>query len=233
MMEGKRRIDTIIFDAGCVLFYIKEFRSSVTRRVLLSSGYSLEEVDFALSKGEEFDKKYIDEGNVIIGWEDEKEWFKKRYSVIAETIDKSNAQLPEKLYMLAFDTFQYKLYDETIEVLDRLKEKYNLSVLSNATASLDWAFDLLDLRKYFKEVIISSYVECAKPDKKIFKIALDKIGVQADQCVFIDDRLENINSAEELGFNIFHLKRKQGMNLYDFEEYLAHLVPGTEYVKTL
>ncbi|WP_461204852.1 HAD family hydrolase [Clostridium sp. DL1XJH146] len=227
-MGNNLSIDTIIFDAGCVLFYIKEFRSSITRRVLLSSGYSSEEADFALNKGEEFDKKYIDEGNVIIGWQDEKEWFKKRYDVIAETIDKSNFELAEKLYMLAFDTFQYKIYDETKEVLDRLKEKYSLSVLSNATTSLDWAFDLLDLRKYFKEVIISSYVQCAKPDKKIFNIALDKIGVQAGQCIFIDDRLENIKSAEELGFNVFHLERKKGMTLYDFEEYLAHQVIGTE-----
>ncbi|MBF4691981.1 HAD family hydrolase [Fusibacter ferrireducens] len=215
--------DTIIFDAGGVLFQIKAFRNSIVNRVLLSMGYDQTKIDIALERAKEIDNIYCNEADKIVSWSDEKEWLTQRYSKIVESIDPGNFELRDKLFLLAFDTFQYELYDETVDVLERLKMQYNLVVLSNATASLDWAFDLLDLRKYFSEVIISSYEKCAKPDPKLFEITLNKIKKQGHECLFIDDKVENVNTANELGILGFHLDRKHGATLRDFETMLKHL----------
>ena len=39
-----------------------------------------------------------------------------------------------------------------------------------------------------------------KPDQEIYKILLDRYGLKAEECVFIDDTEENVRSAEKLGF---------------------------------
>ncbi len=222
-MEQRKSRDTIIFDAGGVLFQIKEFRNSIVNRVLLSMKYDQTKIDLALEKAKEIDRLYCSEADKITSWSDEKEWLTRRYSKIVEIVDPGNFELRDKLFLLTFDTFQYELYDETIEVLERLKKQYNLVVLSNATASLDWSFDLLDLRKYFSEVVISSYERCIKPDLKLFEITLDRINKQGERCVFIDDKIENVNAATELGILGFHLDRKLGMTLSDFENALPHM----------
>ncbi len=52
---------------------------------------------------------------------------------------------------------------------------------------------------------IYSYQEkLLKPDPKIYQTLLEKYDIMASDCVFIDDKLENIRSAESLGFRTIH-----------------------------
>ena len=222
-MKNIKTIDTIIFDAGGVLFYINEFRNQIIKRVLSSIGYEEKVIDNALLSSKKFDSNYFDNNKNICTWQDEKKWLNAKYSYIANIVDNDNTELADQLKILAFDTFQYKLFEDTISTLEKLKSNYNLSVLSNATASLDWAFDYLDIRKYFDKVIISSYEKCNKPNKDLYIIALNKLSKTPDQCIFIDDRIENIEAARDLGIKSFHLVRKNGSTLKDFEHYLDNI----------
>jgi|GEM_PF-1821046 len=222
-MKNMKTIDTIIFDAGGVLFYINEFRNQIIKRVLSSKGYEEKIIQKALLSAKQFDLNYFDNNGDIYTWQDEKKWLNDKYSHIANVVDKTNTELADQLMILAFDTFQYKLFEDTINTLEKLKSKYNLSVLSNATASLDWAFDYLDIRKYFDKVIISSYEKCNKPNKNLYIIALNKLNKRPEQCVFIDDRIENIEAARELDIESFHLVRDKGNTLKDFEDYLEDI----------
>ena len=214
----------IIFDAGGVLFYIVEFRNNIIHRVLSSSGYSSNQIEFALTEVEKFDKEYFGK-NKLSNWWDEKKWLKARIDIIFSIIDPhtDNNELKDKLFMISFDSFQYRLYDETISVLSNLSDSHNLYVLSNATATLDWAFDYLDIRKFFEDIIISSYVGYEKPDWRIYKHTLDIIGDITDNCIFVDDRFENVAMARVCGIRSFHLQRESGMTLINFEEYIYDL----------
>lgn len=219
-MKEFKNVDTIIFDAGGVLFFINEYRNTIIERVLLSMGYDEDKVKKAVDIGNEFDTYYFGRGNSIRTWNDEKKWLQLRSDVISKAVDDGNEELMDRLSYLAFDTFQYKLFDETVEVLERLKERYTLSVLSNATASLDWAFDYLDIRKYFDHVVISAYEACEKPEKKIYEIALERLNKSPEKCVFIDDKIINVEKAESLGIQGYHMNRSTGETLYDFEKIL-------------
>lgn len=54
---------------------------------------------------------------------------------------------------------------------------------------------------------IFSYQEkIVKPDKKMFTRLLEKYKIKAHECVFIDDKLENVQAAQSLGFYGIHLK---------------------------
>ena len=65
----------------------------------------------------------------------------------------------------------------------------------------------------FNPVICSCDVGCIKPAKKIYDIMISKVGVPADQTIFIDDHAENIVAANKTGIhgivfrNITQLKK--------------------------
>ncbi|MEK6857605.1 MAG: HAD-IA family hydrolase [Nanoarchaeota archaeon] len=87
-------------------------------------------------------------------------------------------------------------------LLPKLKPKYNLAILSNH--STEWTEGLiknLELRKYCSPIIISSEVGLAKPNGVIYELTLREVNrlETPEKCVFIDDKIENIRAAEQVG----------------------------------
>jgi HAD superfamily hydrolase (TIGR01509 family) len=203
------KLSTIVFDAGGVLLYIRRRRNEIAKRLLLSIGYEEEKIEEALRIGEAFDEEYFNKNPWIYNWKEERQWLTGHYNAIANAIDKDNEHLGDKLFMLTFDTNEYYLYPETIEVLEALKERYCLGVISNALPSLDWAFDSLGIRKYFKSVVISAYEGVEKPNKDIYIKGVERLGCKFQECIFIDDKLENVQAAMSLGMKGFYLDRQK------------------------
>ena len=44
------------------------------------------------------------------------------------------------------------------------------------------------------------------PEEKIYQILLDRFHLKSEDCIFVDDKLENIQAAERLGFTSYHCK---------------------------
>ncbi|WP_045609625.1 HAD family hydrolase, partial [Vibrio vulnificus] len=103
----------------------------------------------------------------------------------------------------------------------QLRDKYRLFVLSNATATLDWAFDSLGIRQYFEQVMISSYVGSEKPNREIYVHALSSFSLNPSSTMFIDDKVENVVAAQSCGIQAYHLQRSKGENLSSFAELLV------------
>ena len=59
---------------------------------------------------------------------------------------------------------------------------------------------------HFDVVVLSYQVGLAKPQKEIFEHALKELRLKAGECVFIDDKIENIAAAKSLGFKAIHFK---------------------------
>lgn len=59
---------------------------------------------------------------------------------------------------------------------------------------------------HFSDIIISGEEKLVKPDAAIYQLALDRFNVTADQCLFIDDRLENIEASEAMGIRGHHFQ---------------------------
>ncbi len=103
--------------------------------------------------------------------------------------------------------------DSFIKTAVRLKKTYHLAILSNDVK--EWAEYLRKkfyIDRIFDAVIISGEVMCRKPDIKIYNITLDRVGVKADQCIFIDDRDKNLVPAMQLGMRVVKFLR-DGSNL--------------------
>ncbi|MEH6790916.1 HAD family hydrolase [Parasphingorhabdus sp.] len=58
----------------------------------------------------------------------------------------------------------------------------------------------------FSDIVISGEERLIKPDIAIFELALDRFGRRAEQCLFIDDREDNVETAEALGMAGHHFR---------------------------
>jgi len=47
--------------------------------------------------------------------------------------------------------------------------------------------------------VINSSLGVAKPERRIFEMAADRVGVPVGRCLFVDDRQENVDAAIRLG----------------------------------
>jgi len=99
-------------------------------------------------------------------------------------------------------------YSGTIEILKQLKQAgYPLYGLSNWSAeTFPYAREKYDFFDLFDDFVISGAVGQVKPDPEIFQIMLEKIGKPAEECLFIDDSLTNINQAQKMGFGTIHFQ---------------------------
>ena len=61
----------------------------------------------------------------------------------------------------------------------------------------------------FDDMIISAEVGLAKPDRRIYQLALDRLGVEPEHTIFVDDIDENIQGARELGIHGVHFQDPQ------------------------
>jgi epoxide hydrolase-like predicted phosphatase len=73
--------------------------------------------------------------------------------------------------------------------------------IRTALLSNSWGndYDRSDWHAMFDIVVISGEVGMRKPEPGIFELVLDRIGLPADECVFIDDMAHNIAAAEQAG----------------------------------
>lgn len=95
---------------------------------------------------------------------------------------------------------------EILDFLRSIKPKLKVALISNAWSGLR---DYIVREKFddvFDHMIISAEVGVAKPDAKIYHIALEQLQVQPEEAVFVDDFIENIEACEEIGMEAIHFK---------------------------
>ena len=102
-------------------------------------------------------------------------------------------------------------FDLSIKVLEKLKKlNYASYVLSNWSAEtfIDMTDDYPFL-KLFDGLLISGEDKLMKPDPAIYKLAINRFNLIPRETVFIDDKLENIEVANNLYLNTIHLTDPQ------------------------
>ena len=101
-----------------------------------------------------------------------------------------------------------KHFQGTVEIMKRLKQSgYQVYGLSNWSAeTFPIVRDRYDFFGLLDDIVISGEVGAIKPEPEIFKIMLERIGKPAEQCLFIDDSLANIEQAHKMGFATIHFE---------------------------
>src|SRR5262245_17436755 len=86
-----------------------------------------------------------------------------------------------------------------LDLVRRLRLGYKLSVLSNADLSLRGRLQRDGLHDLFDDLVISAEVGMAKPEPAVFHLAVERLGLEPGDCVFVDDWDENVEAARAVG----------------------------------
>lgn len=186
----KSKIENIIFDFGGVLV-------DWNPRYLYADYFQTEDdMEFFLQ-------------NICTGqWNEEQD----RGRPLAEATDLLVKQFPdhEMLIRLFYGRWEMMLGGEisgTVELLYALKKKFDLYGLTNWSAeTISIAYERFQFFNALDGIVVSGVEKIIKPDKRLFQILLQRYDLVAAKSLFIDDNINNIIAANELGFQTIHFQ---------------------------
>lgn len=108
----------------------------------------------------------------------------------------------------AFCDFLVGIPKYRLEQLRQLKKNYNIYMLSNTNSIMwrsriaeDFRQEGLEREDYFDGIVTSFEARSIKPDAKIFHTVVEKLGINPDETLFLDDSQKNLDAAAQLGFH--------------------------------
>ena len=136
-----------------------------------------------------------------------------RGRTFSEGVADLSAQFPQHAHLIQAYQDHWKdsigrSYTDTIEIMKQLKQKgYPLYGLSNWSAeTFPYAREKYDFFELLDDMVISGHVGYVKPEPEIYHVLLKKIKRPAQECLFIDDSLPNIQQAQKMGFETIHFQ---------------------------
>lgn len=201
-------IKNIIFDFGDVFINLDK---EATYRELYRLG--VEEIS------EKMIQVYYDYEKGLISTDDFVDYFHNEFAIEKEDLVKA---------------WNAILLDFPLERLDFLKEltasnKYRLFLLSNTNdmhiswIQKDWGMDLYnEFKNCFEQFYLSHEIQMRKPNTDIYEFVLEENNLVPSETIFIDDTLENTETAEKLGIKTWTINR--------VEENIIHLLNREEFL---
>ena len=198
----------VLFDLGLTLIQTASF-PEIYRRILARFGVtaSLDDIVQAQNATEsEFDIATYDENRRKEFWTNYNVHILEKLGVKENTVF-----LAEKIDALWWVCSHVQVYSDVEPTLSQLRAKgLKLGLVSNGfKQDLDYVLGEVGLEKWFDVVVCIDSCNCAKPNKEIFLYALDKLGVEANEAVFIGDSVEqDYDGAFNVGIRPFLIDRE-------------------------
>lgn len=105
------------------------------------------------------------------------------------------------------------LYSDALQCLEALSHRYKIGIIANQLPGTSERLDQHGVLQYIDLVIASAEEGVAKPDKRIFEIALERSRCKPENAIMIGDRIDNdIVPAKSLGMHTIWIK--QGFGQY-------------------
>lgn len=161
-----------------------------------------------------------------------------RYLRLKETFDGLNFEVKDEVinflaeeYINQLPNFNH-LFEGTFEILDYLKKKYQLHIITNGFEEIQTLkMDKSGILHYFDQVITSESVGVKKPNPKVFKHALSKAETSAELSVMIGDNLEaDIQGAIDCGLQVIHYNSEKVSNVPKNINSVHHLLEIKQYL---
>lgn len=145
---------------------------------------------------------YISKQMTIVTQEEEYQHFYKYYEILFNQLPQlklSQEQIEQIARDLVYNEQKYVFYKDVQPFLESAKTNYKLAIVSDAWPSLENVYQHAGLRKYFQSFIISSQLGTCKPNPLMYNKALEALGIQAHEAIFVDDSKRNCEGAKNHG----------------------------------
>lgn len=114
---------------------------------------------------------------------------------------KDYKRLLEKLRKLPVPKQELYIKDDVISVLEYLKLKYRLGIVSNHKVWLMEYLKECGLAAYFETIVISDLVGISKPDPGIMLLAIDALDLDSQDCLYVGDQPFDILCSKKAGMD--------------------------------
>ena len=156
-----------------------------------------DKLNAAISKANEYIKNEI-----YITEDEELERYKNYYRTIAEMLPEIDITI-EQAEIIAYDRVyndsNYIFFDNAKKIIECLKEKYKIGVISDTDPSIKRVLKNAGLYDYFDNMALSYELGENKSSPRMFSHALEVMKLPAIETVFIDDYENNLDCASTLG----------------------------------
>ena len=101
---------------------------------------------------------------------------------------------------------------ETVEIFRELKFKTRLKLyaLTNWSAeTFPVALELYDFLHWFDGRLVSGEEKVRKPFPVIYRLLIERFGIQPERAIYVDDNIRNVLPARDLGFVGIHFRTPQ------------------------
>ncbi|HET7573981.1 MAG TPA: HAD family phosphatase [Solirubrobacterales bacterium] len=98
--------------------------------------------------------------------------------------------------------------EEMIELMRELKGSgLRMAMLTNNVREWEplWR-SMLPVDEIFETIVDSAFVGCRKPERRIYELTLERLGLPAEACLFVDDLAPNCEGAAAIGMQAVHFR---------------------------
>ena len=155
---------------------------------------------------------------------------KDTFDLLHYEIDDATIDLLSKEYIHYLPQFNH-LFEGTIEVLEYLKPKYNLHIITNGFQEVQAGkMKNSGIDKYFQTITNSEMTGVKKPNPKIFEYALSKAKVDKANSIMIGDCLDaDVNGALNFGMDAIHFNENK-IEIPNHIKQVNHLIELKKYL---
>jgi len=135
----------------------------------------------------------------------------------------TNTTLADEQIEESWNALLGSFYEDRLQWLEKIKDKYKIFLLSNTNAIHHKAFMRIyqqqtgrqNFDDYFIKAYYSHEMGLRKPYIEAYQYVLNEQALKAEETLFIDDTLPNVEGAQKAGLQTIHLK--PGMSLLDLD----------------
>jgi putative hydrolase of the HAD superfamily len=128
--------------------------------------------------------------------------------------DELEAEIGHRPNMHSFTEIYFNALEPNAPMVDLMRELQGrglrMALLTNNVREWEsrWR-TMVPIDEIFELVVDSAFVGCRKPEARIYEILLERLGVEAQGCLFVDDVEVNCEAARELGMTAVHFRENE------------------------
>ncbi len=174
--------------------------------VLLTNAWDHTERATALERFQLDEKEFRDRHEMVVSS------FERGKITLDEYLDRTVFYRPRSFSREVFREYMFGLskpFPNVLEFAHSLADsgKYFMGTINNESRELNYyRIEHFGLRKLFRVFVSSCFVGYRKPERDIYRLALEITQIPAEQCCFIDDRALNLECAAKLGMKTIEMQ---------------------------
>jgi HAD superfamily hydrolase (TIGR01509 family) len=202
MLDILRDKKVIFFDVGYTLDKPASGDWMFTNQFLELAGEKLKQrTEAEIQRARDAGLRFLARDHLIQTVEAEIQNFFDYYSIVSDQLNLGLSEIERDQIARdrACNMENYIPYPGIKEVLGTLSKTHKLGIISDTWPSIEPQLEYIGVSQYLSFCTFSCYVGVFKPDQRIYLDALNKCGVPAEETVFIDDVVRNLDGAAALG----------------------------------